>query len=85
MGFGEVTRKEIDTFLVNAGFGLKPLTRITADGKDRDVTVLRRFAYAEIMNEAFGLIGEKHGWEDGCGLGLGIGNEEIYGLMGLDY
>ena len=85
LDFGEISNEDVDAFLVNAGFGLKPLTRITADGKDRDVTVLRRFAYAEIMNEAFGLIGEKHGWEDGCGLGLGIGNEEIYGLMGLDY
>ena len=27
----------------------------------------------------------KHGYEDSCGVGLGIGTECIYGLLGLDW
>ena len=85
LDFGEITREDVDAFLKKAGFGLKPVTRLTADGKVTDVTILRRFAYAEVINEALELLGEKYGWEDDCGVELGIGNEHMYSHMGLDY
>ena len=78
--------KDIDDFLVKSGLGLTPRTRITANRTDeKDEAVLKRYAYAEVINEAIVLLGEKYGWEDSCGVALGMGNEEIYDLMGLGY
>lgn len=97
--FGMPTAEEITEFCLAAGMGLCPITQSYQSSATRTTTtddddnenkaqlLLRRqtFAYAEIVNEAFELLGEKYGWEDSCGVGLGIGNEEIYELMGLDY
>lgn len=81
---GKPTQDEIDEFLTKAGL-IGAQTRITCERDNINETTRKRFVYAEVINEALELIGEKHGWEDSCGVELGMGNEEIYGLVGLDY
>ena len=85
--FGMPTQEEIDGFLLQAGLGKAPLTRLCPknDNKNNSAEICRRFAYGEIINEALKLVAEKHGWEDNCGVGLGLGNEHIYSLLGLEY
>jgi hypothetical protein len=38
-----------------------------------------------VICEAIELVVEKYGDEDNCGVGLGIGSEDIHGLLGLSY
>ena len=83
--FDEIKQKDINAFLKKAGFGLKPVTRLTADGKVTDAKMLKRFAYAEVINEALELLGDKHEWDEYPGEKLELGNDSIYPLMGLGH
>ena len=76
--------QDMDDFLTKAGL-YHARTRLTTGDSSMDAKLCRRFAYAEVINEAIELIGDKYGYEDDCGVALGIGNEEIYGHLGLPY
>lgn len=82
--FGEVTDVEITEFLKKAGlFEVK--TRNSESEDDADDATRRRWAYADVISEAIELVVEKYGYEDNCGVFLGMGSEDIYGLLGLNY
>ena len=80
--FGEVSDEEIGKFLTKAGL----YSARTRNGKDaKDDAERRRWAYAEVLNEAIELVREKYGHQCSLGVNLGIDCENIYGFLGLDY
>ena len=83
--FDEIKQKDINSFLKKAGFGSKPVTRLAADGKVADAKMLKRFAYAEVINEALELLKDEHPWDryPPDAVKLELGNNSIYPLMGL--
>jgi len=82
--FRAPTVEDIDDFLTQAGLRAAQ-TRLTAGKKDLDDRLRMKFVYAEVIREALDLVGEKHGWQDDCGIGLGLGSDDIYELFNLDY
>lgn len=82
---GAPTQEELDDFVTRAGFGMAPISAISAEQPNFDDANLRMFAFGGVINEAMDLFAEKYGCEDDCGVGLGIENEEIYSLLGLHY
>ena len=48
-------------------------------------TERRRWVLGDVIYDAVGLVLEKYGHEDSCGVALGMGEECAYGWLGLDY
>eukprot|EP00977_Amphora_coffeiformis_P003198 scaffold597_cov176-Amphora_coffeaeformis.AAC.4 len=83
--FSAPSDEKINNFLTLAGLSAVE-TRVTAGKRTSlDDMTRKKFVYSQVINEALELVGEKHGWDDDCGVGLGLGNEEIYELFELDY
>ena len=79
---GEVDDSEIAEFLRDAG-----LSNCVPDKCDEpaDEDERRRWVYGDVVCEAVGLVLKKYGFQDSCGVELGMGAEDIYGWLSLDY
>lgn len=81
--FGEVTDADIGDFLLRAG--LQDALPERASGECSDPAVRRRWVYGDVVCDAVECVVAKYGHEDGCGVGLGMNCESIYGWLGLEY
>lgn len=80
---GEVADDEIEKFLEKAGLQEAQPQRATGDFSDP--AERRRWVYADVIYDAIELVIDKYGSEDSCGVDLGMGCEDIYDWLGLDY
>ena len=73
---------EILAFLQKAGLedALPECTDVYGDPNER-----RRWVYGDVVCDAVECVVGKYGRKDSCGVGLGMGCEDIYSWLGLDY
>merc|ERR1712185_357021 len=78
----DVSDDEIADFLRKAGLLDARSKHVEDDDSDAQ---RRRWVYGEVICDAVELVIDKHGHEDDCGVRLGMGSEDIYGWLGMEY
>jgi hypothetical protein len=78
----DVSDDEIAEFLQKAGLFDARSKHAEDDESDAQ---RRRWVYGEVICDAVELVVDKHGHQDNCGVGLGMGSEDIYGWLGMEY
>ena len=71
-------------FLQKAGLE-DALPERAGDIIDEDPDERRRWVYGDVIYDAVECVLDEYGHEDDCGVGLGMGCEDIYSWLGLDY
>ena len=79
----DIDDEEILAFLTKAG--LQDAVPQRANGDYSDPAVRRRWVYGDVVYDAVGCVLEKYGYQDAYGVDLGMGQEDMYGWLGLEY
>jgi hypothetical protein len=76
---------KIEAFLIAAG--LEAAQPARAPNYSCSMTAQERWRWllGDVIHDAVALVCGEHGYEDNCGVSLGMGQEDVYGWLGLQY